>query len=79
MPQIIHCLTQALVYWAKQQTAGYSDIDVRDLTKSWQDGLLFNAIIHKNHPELIDYEEMRLRDPIDRLENAFTVGEELGN
>ena len=39
---------EALIRWARKTTEGYPDVDVKDLTHSWRDGLAFNAIIHRN-------------------------------
>lgn len=65
----------ALLRWAKKSTNKYPGVRINDFTSSWRDGLAFNAIIHRNRPDLIDWRNIRSRQVRDRLENAFHLAE----
>ncbi|XP_076364796.1 plectin-like isoform X2 [Tachypleus tridentatus] len=64
---------EALLLWAQRTTDQYPGVKVTDLTKSWKDGLAFNAIIHRNRPDLIDWTTLRAKPPRDNLELAFSI------
>lgn len=66
---------EALMRWARKSTARYPGVRVSDFTSSWRDGLAFNAIIHRNRPDLIDWRDARQRKTRERLETAFHVVE----
>jgi hypothetical protein len=78
-----------LLSWCQQQTKGfeennvffskrfcffsYKGVNIKDFTHSWQDGLAFNALIHKFHPDLFDYDDILQNASARNLENAFSV------
>lgn len=67
----------ALLLWCQMKTADYDNVNIVNFTKSWNDGLGFNAIIHKHLPHLIDYPGLPgATDREATLENAFKVADE---
>ncbi|XP_041970881.1 dystonin isoform X11 [Aricia agestis] len=66
---------EALLSWARRSTAKYPGVRVADFTSSWRDGLAFNALIHRNRPDLIDWRNIRSRQVRERLETAFHIVE----
>ncbi|KAH8380943.1 spectrin beta chain isoform X1 [Drosophila serrata] len=66
----------ALLLWCQMKTAGYHNVNVRNFTTSWRDGLAFNAIIHKHRPDLVQFEKLSKTNAIHNLNNAFDVAED---
>lgn len=58
------------------KTAGYANVDIRNFTTSWRDGLAFNALVHKHRPDLIDYNKLTKVQPVQNLNNVFNVAEQ---
>ncbi|XP_053878005.1 dystonin isoform X8 [Malaclemys terrapin pileata] len=69
---------ERLLLWTQQTTEGYAGIRCENFTTCWRDGKLFNAIIHKYRPDLIDMNTVAVQSNLANLEHAFYVAEKLG-
>ncbi|XP_028578482.2 dystonin isoform X26 [Podarcis muralis] len=69
---------ERLLLWTQQTTEGYAGIRCENFTTCWRDGKLFNAIIHKYRPDLIDMNTVAVQSNLANLEHAFFVAEKLG-
>ncbi|XP_069000932.1 dystonin isoform X3 [Embiotoca jacksoni] len=69
---------ERLLLWSKQITDGYVGVRCDNFTTSWRDGRLFNAIIHKYRPDLVDMTRVSTQTNRSNLEQAFCVAEQLG-
>jgi hypothetical protein len=49
----------ALMKWCQEKTSNYDDIDIKNFSSSWNDGLAFCALLHSYLPQKIDYEALR--------------------
>eukprot|EP00095_Tigriopus_kingsejongensis_P000631 maker-scaffold275_size226830-snap-gene-1.25 protein:Tk00631 transcript:maker-scaffold275_size226830-snap-gene-1.25-mRNA-1 annotation:"spectrin beta chain" len=65
----------ALLLWCQMKTAGYHNVNIRNFTTSWRDGLAFNAIIHKHRSDLIQYERLSKSNAMYNLNNSFDVAD----
>ncbi|KAF0543798.1 actinin-like protein [Gigaspora margarita] len=64
---------EGLLLWCQRKTAPYAEVDVRDFTYSWQDGLAFCALIHRHRPDLLDYDSLNKTDRHTNTALAFEV------
>ncbi|XP_037699155.1 dystonin isoform X5 [Choloepus didactylus] len=69
---------ERLLLWTQQATEGYTGIQCENFTTCWRDGKLFNAIIHKYRPDLIDMNTVAVQSNLANLEHAFYVAEKIG-
>ncbi|XP_039709037.1 dystonin isoform X15 [Pteropus medius] len=69
---------ERLLLWTQQATEGYAGIQCENFTTCWRDGKLFNAIIHKYRPDLIDMNTVAVQSNLANLEHAFYVAEKIG-
>ncbi|XP_035020659.2 plectin isoform X9 [Hippoglossus stenolepis] len=66
---------EKLLLWSQRMTDGYQGIRCDNFTTSWRDGKLFNAVIHKHCPRLIDMGKVYRQNNVENLEQAFNVAE----
>ncbi|KAK3573639.1 hypothetical protein QTP86_029971 [Hemibagrus guttatus] len=69
---------ERLLLWSQQMTKGYVGVRCDNFTTSWKDGRLFNALIHKYRPDMVDMSKVSTQSSRTNLEHAFTVAEQLG-
>ncbi|XP_015749965.1 PREDICTED: EH domain-binding protein 1-like protein 1 [Acropora digitifera] len=67
-----------LIKWTRTRTKGYRGVKVKDMTKSWRDGLAFCAILHSYHPELVDFSSLDPNNIKDNCKLAFSEFDKLG-
>uniref|UniRef100_A0A673BMK2 Plectin b n=1 Tax=Sphaeramia orbicularis TaxID=375764 RepID=A0A673BMK2_9TELE len=66
---------EKLLLWSQRMTDGYQGIRCDNFTTSWRDGKLFNAVIHKHYPRLVDMGKVYRQTNLENLEQAFGVAE----
>ncbi|GLD65595.1 protein-methionine sulfoxide oxidase MICAL2-like isoform X8 [Lates japonicus] len=64
-----------LLTWCQKQTQGYRGVDITNLTSSWRNGLALCALIHRQRPELMDYESLNEEDVAGNNQLAFDLAE----
>ncbi|KAL7883790.1 hypothetical protein SRHO_G00014480 [Serrasalmus rhombeus] len=70
---------EKLLLWSQRMVEGFHGMRCDNFTTSWRDGKLFNAIIHKHRPNLIDMSKVYRQTNLENLEQAFSMAErELG-
>ncbi|PSK55700.1 hypothetical protein B9Z65_4578 [Elsinoe australis] len=64
---------EGLLLWCQRKTACYDEVDVRDFSSSWNDGLAFCALLDIHRPDLIDYDKLDKSDHRGNMQLAFDV------
>ncbi|XP_052643922.1 plectin isoform X28 [Harpia harpyja] len=66
---------EKLLLWSQRMVEDYQGLRCDNFTTSWRDGRLFNAIIHRHKPMLIDMNRVYRQSNLENLDQAFTVAE----
>ncbi|XP_034560537.1 microtubule-actin cross-linking factor 1 [Notolabrus celidotus] len=69
---------EKLLIWSQQATEGYPGLRCTNFSSSWSDGRMFNALLHRYRPDLIDMEVLSRQSNRENLEQAFEIAESLG-
>ncbi|RDL32129.1 Calponin-homology, CH-domain-containing protein [Venustampulla echinocandica] len=64
---------EGLLLWCQRKTACYDEVDVRNFTDSWNDGLAFCALLDIHRPDLIDYDSLDKDDHRGNMQLAFEI------
>lgn len=64
---------EGLLLWCQRKTACYDEVEVRDFSSSWNDGLAFCALLDIHRPDLIDYDLLDKSDHKGNMKLAFDI------
>jgi hypothetical protein len=64
---------EGLLLWCQRKTACYDEVEVRDFSQSWNDGLAFCALLDIHRPDLIDYDALDKSDHRGNMQMAFDI------
>ncbi|KAJ5317566.1 hypothetical protein PENANT_c038G10695 [Penicillium antarcticum] len=64
---------EGLLLWCQRKTACYDDVEVRDFSSSWNNGLAFCALLDIHRPDLIDYDSLDKSDHRGNMKLAFEI------
>uniref|UniRef100_S4RJQ3 Calponin-homology (CH) domain-containing protein n=1 Tax=Petromyzon marinus TaxID=7757 RepID=S4RJQ3_PETMA len=67
---------ERLLLWVRRVVQEYPDLRCDNFTTSWRDGRLFNAIIHRHRPDLLDMKKVYQQNNQQNLEQAFSLAEQ---
>lgn len=64
---------EGLLLWCQRKTACYDEVEVRDFSTSWNDGLAFCALLDIHRPDLIDYDALDKTKHRENMQLAFDI------
>jgi hypothetical protein len=66
---------EGLLLWCQRKTACYDEVEVRDFSSSWNDGLAFCALLDIHRPDLIDFDSLDKSDHRGNMTLAFDIAQ----
>ncbi|CAI4225795.1 unnamed protein product [Auanema sp. JU1783] len=73
MKQFKSSVEQVMIRWINSEVASKIGEKVENMDKAWKDGVLFNALVHRWRPDVVDMKRVRQSQPRENLENAFEM------
>ncbi|KAM6488126.1 hypothetical protein HDV62DRAFT_376737 [Trichoderma sp. SZMC 28011] len=67
---------EGLLLWCQRKTACYDEVEVRDFSSSWNNGLAFCALLDIHRPDLIDFDTLDKSDHRGNMQLAFDIAQE---
>ena len=64
---------EGLLLWCQRKTACYEEVEIRNFTDCWNDGLAFCALLDIHRPDLIDYDALDKNDHRGNMQMAFDI------
>lgn len=69
----------ALIKWCQERLSAYADIEIKNFSSSWNDGLAFCALLHSFMPTKIEYESLKNENnPRKNFQTAFKAAQCVG-
>ncbi|KAJ1374413.1 CAMSAP CH domain [Parelaphostrongylus tenuis] len=73
--QMKNSVEQVMIRWINTEVAQKINRHVENMDRDWKDGIMFNALVYRWKPEVVDIVKVRESDARTNLENAFDLAQ----